>query len=156
MSVDQQKTRLVHKSIVEHVKSALTTVGWTTPEDWVRTGFLPLNPADILMVAVPVPERRTRSSEMGNSTRVGIYFVDIECRAKTNAQLSDLMFSIVDNMDFVQIIDFNQAEPGDGGYNADAQELARGHVSEGIHSRVLDDQLHTGRISFQMRESKLY
>lgn len=156
MSVDQQKTRLVHKSIVEHVISTLTTAGWTTPEDWVRTGFLPLNPGDILMVAVPVPERRTRSSELGNSTRVGVYFVDIECRAKTNAQLTDLMFSIEDDMDFVQIVNFNTYESDDVNYDADAQELARGHVSEGIHSRVLDDQLHTGRISFQMRESKLY
>ena len=154
MSVDQQKTRLVHKSIIQHLKAVLTTVGWTTPENWVRDGFLPLNPEEPIMVAVPEPERRTRSFELGNSSRLGIYFVDVECLAKTNAQLSDLMTSIVENIDNIQIVDFNTAEPDDVGYDADAQEVARGNIGDGIHSRILDDQEHTGRISFQLRESK--
>ena len=154
MSIDQQKIRLVHKSIIQHLISVLTTAGWTTPEDWVRGGFLPLNPADIIMVAVPTPERRTKSFELGNVKRRGIYFVDLECRAKTNAQLSDLMASIEDNIDDVQIVNFNTAEPDDVLYDADAQEVARGNIGDDIHARILDDQLHTGRVSFQLRMSK--
>jgi hypothetical protein len=64
------------------------------------------------------------------------------------------MTSIADNVDDIQIIDFNTAEPDDVGYDADAQEVARGNADEEIHSRIVDDQEHTGRVSFQLRLSK--
>jgi len=154
MAVDQQKTRLVHKSIIQHLITVLTAASWVSPEDWVRTGYLSLNSPEPLAVGVPEPEVKFRSFEVGNSSKLGVYFVDIECRAASNPQLSDLMRSIVENTSSVQIVDFNTAEPDDVGYDADAQEVARGWVGEDMHSRTLDDQLHTGRVSFQLRESK--
>jgi hypothetical protein len=154
MAVDQQKTRLVHKSIIQHLKTVLTTVGWSSPGDWVRTGYLSLNAPEPTAVGVPEPEMRGRSFELGNTNKLGTYFVDIECRAASNPQLSDLMSSIASNVSSIQIVDFNTAEPDDVGYDADAQEVARGWAGEGIHTRILDDQEHTGRVSFQLRESK--
>jgi len=150
--MNQQKTRLVQKSIVRHLIGTSLS-GWTTPEDWVRIGYLYANPSDPPAVSVPVPERITASFELGNTNRVGTYLVDIDCRAASNTQLTDLMDSIAENLDGLRIIDFNVKEPHEVGYDETTQTVARGYISDNVGTKVLDPQEFEGRVSFQLRES---
>ena len=155
MSVDFQPERLIMKSIILHLQTALTTVGWTTPEDWVVEGYINDNPdSRPPVVGVFVGETNGRSFELGNSNRQGLHSVEIEVWAVNTNQLLDLLSCVSNNVDNIQIIDFNTAMPGDVGYDADAQEIARGYISDRVNSRVMDTTDHTGRVSFILRESK--
>ena len=153
MSVDQQKTRLVQKSIVQHLIGTSLS-DWTTPTNWVQVGYLYDNPSDPPAVSVPMPERVTRSFELGNVNRVGTYLTEIDVRAASQTQLTDLMDSIAENLDNMRIINFNTAEPHEGGYDAVAQTVARGYINDAISTKVIDPQENEGRVSFQLRESK--
>ena len=150
--MNQQKTRLVQKSIVRHlIGTSLTS--WTTPTNWVKIGYLNANPIDPPAVAVTPPQRISRSFELGNTSKVGTYLVDIECHAQSITQLTDLMNSIATGLDGLRIINFNTAEPHEVGYDETAQTVARGRIQEDIDERVVDHQEFEGRVSFQLRES---
>lgn len=152
MAVDQQETRLVQKSIVRHLIGT-SLVGWTTPTNWVKIGFLYENPSTPPAVSVPVPEGLGDSFELGSTTLWETYLVDIDCRANSNTQLSDLMDSIGKALTGIRIINFNTAEPHEGGYDESAQTVARFPHATNIRKRVLDPQESEGRISCQLRPS---
>ena len=150
--MNQQKTRLVQKSIVRHlIGTSLTS--WTTPENWVKIGFLYANPAAPPAVGVTPPQRISRSFELGSTDKIGTYLVDIECRAQSITQLTDLMNDIGNNLDGLRIINFNTAEPHEVGYDESAQTVARGNIGDTIDERVVDPQEFEGRVSFQLRPS---
>ncbi len=150
MAVDQQETRLVQKSIVRHLIGT-SLAGWTTPTNWVQIGYLYDNPSDPPAVSVPAPEVVGDSFELGSTTLWETYLVDIDCRAKSGTQLTDLMDSIGKALTNIRIINFNTAEPHEGGYDEVAQTVARGYLASTVRKRVLDPQEFEGRISFQLR-----
>lgn len=153
--MNQQKTRLVMKSIIEYLKSELVTYGWADAASFIFPGYLRKDQTNFPLVGVPVPECRGGSFELGNTNKRGTYFVDIEVKCRNDMELTDLMESIAENVKAgLPIIDFNEAESDDVGYDADAQTIARGNISDSISTRVMDPIENSGRVSFKLRESK--
>ena len=148
--MDQQETRLVQKSLVRHLIGTSLSA-WTTPENWVKIGFLYENPSTPPAVSVPVPEVVSESFELGNSDLLDTYIVDIDCRGNSNTQLTDLMDAIGKNLTSIRIIDFNVKEPHEVGYNETTQTVARGKRSSSVRKRVLNPQESEGRVSFQLK-----
>lgn len=153
MSVDQQRTQLVQKSLKQHLIAALTTAGFTSPEDFVDIGSISKETDDVPIVGIPIPEVTGKKTEIGSNTRRHTYLVDIEVKGKTNGQMSALMDVIGDNVNNVAIIDFNVYETTHPSYDAAAQTVARGSVMDDVRRRPVDEMDHTGRVSFRLRES---
>ena len=87
--MSMQDGELVRKSIVLHLISTLTTDGWASPGDWVIESYMePTSGPPV--VAVDIPDIRFTSWEIGNSNRVGIYYVDIQVDGKTSNGMEQL------------------------------------------------------------------
>jgi len=151
-TVTRQPIRDVKLSMVLHIRSVFSDMSWDVS---VVEGWLDDNPdSRPPVIAVVVPDWRGNPFELGNSKNETMYNIEIETQANTGPQLDDIMFILSDNMSGIDIIEFNTAMPGDGGYNAVTQKVSNGRVVGEIESREVDMIEHGGRVHFWLRESK--
>lgn len=145
MAVSPQKDRLVTRSIVTHLRTALGNLGWTNTDDWVVIGNLNDNPdADRPpVVAVDITEDVQTSFELGNSNRLSFFTVDIELWGKNNAYLKDLKNCVQRSL-YGDIIVY------------DENDSAIGRISpqDTVSGNIVDPINYHARVSCVMRENQ--
>lgn len=148
-----KETQLVKLSVLEHIKAALVAAGWSNVSKWVRLGYIEQETSPPA-VGIECTETHRITYEVGGAIRGIRAYIDIEVEAIDKPQLEDLKDTIEGCLDNIQIVNFNTAMPGDDGYDADAQEIARGLAGETIRGRVVDDISFTARVSFTLVTNK--
>ena len=151
--MNKQDTELVQLSLVEHIRAALLTSGWTTPAKWVNPVYIEPETSPPA-VGVRVLSVRRTTYESGNIKRQGNYRIVIDVKGANAVQLSDLDDCITNNLSGIAIINFNTAMQGDGGYDAAAQTIAYGECSENIEANIIDLVEFQSRITFILRPDR--
>lgn len=137
----------VLSSVILHIRTALTTAGFTNPatSNWVNEGYVdPQTKTQI--VGIVIPYSSARGYELGNTERVKQWEFQIEIFSPVKRQRSLIQTKIEQCLHTIPVINFDTYMPGDVGYDATAQTVAYLEPVGDINSSIIDALQQRARI----------